>query len=168
MSNKYYTIYFDKHIDKNNVSEVECYKFIKPKLRRFNSKAVYVEFGTGIIKCKDAYYANKIYNIPIVVHVTKEGLCDLITGEKIELVGPIKLKPSELLESDVDLIKHSLNNDELSKQSYTESVTELKQIVITYRVYHTELAHLSTLEEGKSEIDGLVTIHMNDGGRQRR
>lgn len=157
MEIKYYTLYLDKHVNKSNPLEFRSFKFIQPKFRMWNSESLYVQPKSGIIKCKSAYYPDKLQTIPLIVRIDeKGGLFDPVTESIVRITGPVKVSNNEVPFKDVLEIVNHLNVDSLSKIGYELSLKELQSILNSYIEF---CAEFRKLEEAQN---------LGDGGRQRR
>ena len=146
MSNKYYCLYLVKKIDKKNQVAMDTFKFIQNRLRASvfdpEPRPLYVEPFSAIIKCRDAFYADSIKNMPIIVAASEEGFFDVRTGDKIEIYEPIRLH-SEVTPELKDACISSLNQDHLSRYNYEESVKKYIKIIEEYKKYLEETLGLN-------------------------
>ena len=138
MEEKYYTISLNKKIDKQDKTQVQSLKFLKEKLRVYNSDCLYVQLFSGVIACQDAYYGEALRHMPIIVIVTEEGIYDYYTGFKLDIIGPIELC-EELTKEEVESRFNDVKKDNLSFFSYREAVKEFMRIIISYKEYYENL-----------------------------
>ena len=134
---KYYTLYLNKKIDKNNSVAMRTFKFIQPMFTSTKSEYLYVRPFSGTIKCCDAFYVSKLENMPIIVRANEEGYFDFRTGTPIEIYEPIRIKD----EVSIDLVNScnaSLNQDHISGLNYEEAIKEYVNIVESYKQYITK------------------------------
>lgn len=140
MSDKFYNLYLDKKVDKKDELKVKSYRFIQPFFKRWNSECLYLKPFSGIITCKDAFYTNNLYNLPIIVRNNEEGYFDIITGKKLEVIEPIKLYNSEVSIQLVSEAIRGLYSDHISKINYEDAIEEYIKIIDAYKKYLNELA----------------------------
>lgn len=167
MEIKYYTLYLDKHVNKSNPLEFRSFKFIQPKFKMWNSESLYIQPKSGIIKCKSAYYPDKLRTVPIIVRPDEKGLFDPVTETIVKITGPVKVSSKEIPSNEVLEIVGSLNVDALSKTGYELALKELQSILTSYVVFCDEYKKLASAENIDYGVSGTMFDSTDKEGRQR-